>query len=152
MTFCNLRRRTILNVSMGGVRAFADGLFSASVPLGSTFFVVQKVRAWLWVELCWTLRGFHISSTAAIDYTTFPVGIAVKTLLFGRIFANFEDLGLHATVFGKMASLSLERASNCTQILCFEGVSKYSCMARSLVSLDRMEFHPYHIHHPSDSL
>ena len=32
---------------------------------------------------------------------------------------------LHATVFGKMASLSLERASNYTKILYFEGVSKY---------------------------
>ena len=26
--------------------------------------------------------------------TYFPVGIAVKTLLFGRIFAKFEDLGV----------------------------------------------------------
>ena len=41
---------------------------------------------------------------------------------------------LHATVFGEIASLSLERASNCTKILYFESVSKYSCVARSLVS------------------
>ena len=46
------------------------------------------------VELCWTHRRLHISSTAAIDYSYFPVGIAVKTLLFGRIFAKFEDLGV----------------------------------------------------------
>ena len=45
-------------------------------------------------ELCWSLRRFHISSTTAIDYTDFPVGIAVRTLLFGRIFAKFEDLGV----------------------------------------------------------
>ena len=44
--------------------------------------------------------------------------------------------------FGKIASLSLERASNCTNIQYFEGVSKYSCVARSLVSSDRVEFHP----------
>ena len=36
----------------------------------------------------------HISSTAAIDYYNFPVEIAVKTLLFGRIFAKFEDLAV----------------------------------------------------------
>ena len=37
---------------------------------------------------------FIISSTTAIDYTHFPAGIAVKTLLFGRVFAKFEDLGI----------------------------------------------------------
>ena len=46
------------------------------------------------VELRWTSRRFHISSTAAIDYSNFPVGIAVRTLLFGRIFEKFEDLGV----------------------------------------------------------
>ena len=40
---------------------------------------------------------------------------------------------LHVTFFGKIAIL-LERASHCTKILYFEGVSKYSCVARSLVS------------------
>ena len=34
--------------------------------------------------------------------------------------------GLHVTVFGKNASLSLERASNCTNIPYFETVSKLS--------------------------
>ena len=46
------------------------------------------------VELCWTPRGFHISSTTAVDYPYFPAGIAVRTLLFGRIFAEFEDFGV----------------------------------------------------------
>ena len=55
-------------------------------------------------------------------------------------------------MFGKVAGLSLERASNCTNIQYFEGVPKYSCMARSLVSSDRMKFLPYHIRLPSDSL
>ena len=41
---------------------------------------------------------------------------------------------LHVTVSGKIQGLSLGRVSNCTNILYFEGVSKYSCMARSLVS------------------
>ena len=41
---------------------------------------------------------------------------------------------LHVTVSGKIADLSLGRASNCTNILYIEGVSKYSCMAPSLVS------------------
>ena len=59
---------------------------------------------------------------------------------------------LRVTVFGKIASHSLERASNCTNIPYFESVSKYSCMARSLVASDRMEFLPYHVRLPSDSL
>ena len=46
------------------------------------------------LELCWSLRRFHISSTTAIDERGFPVGIALRTLLFGRIFAKFEDLGV----------------------------------------------------------
>ena len=58
---------------------------------------------------------------------------------------------LHVTVFGKLASLSLERASTCTKIPYFESVFKYSCMGRSLVSLDRMEFPPCHIRLPSGS-
>ena len=45
--FCTIHWRTIVKVSLGGVRAFADGPFSASVSPGTTFFVVQKVRAWL---------------------------------------------------------------------------------------------------------
>ena len=42
-----------------------------------------------------TSRLFWSNSVGlrAIDYTQFPVGIAVGTLLFGRIFAKFEDLG-----------------------------------------------------------
>ena len=40
------------------------------------------------------MRRFHISSTTAIDYTSFPVDIALKTLLFRRVFAKFEDLGV----------------------------------------------------------
>ena len=35
-----------------------------------------------------------MSSTAATDYFCFPVGIAVRTLLFGRKVAKFEDLGV----------------------------------------------------------
>ena len=46
------------------------------------------------VELRWTSRRLHISSTAPIDYFHFTVGIAIRTLLFGRIFAKFEDLGV----------------------------------------------------------
>ena len=44
-------------------------------------------------------------------------------------------------------ALSLERASNCTNLLHFESVSKYSCMEQPLVLSDRVEFLPYHIHH-----
>ena len=43
------------------------------------------------VGLC---EDFIISSTDAIDYFHSPVGIAIKTLMFGRIFAKFEDLGV----------------------------------------------------------
>ena len=59
---------------------------------------------------------------------------------------------LHVTVFGKIASLSLERASNFTSMQYFEGVSKYSCMERFLVSLSRVAFLTYSFHPPSDSL
>ena len=37
----------VVKVSLGGVRALADGPFSTTVSLGSTFFVVQKVHVWL---------------------------------------------------------------------------------------------------------
>ena len=47
VTFCILSRRTIVKVSLDGVSAFADVPFSASVSLGSAFFVFPKVRAWL---------------------------------------------------------------------------------------------------------
>ena len=46
------------------------------------------------VELRWAPRRLEMSYTAATDYSYFPVGIAVRTLLFGRIFAKFEDLGV----------------------------------------------------------
>ena len=46
------------------------------------------------VELCWTPRRLHVSSTPARDYSYFTVSIAVRTVLFGRIFAKFEDLGV----------------------------------------------------------
>ena len=59
---------------------------------------------------------------------------------------------LHVTVSDKIADLSLERASHCTNVPYFEGVSKYSCMVRSLVSEDRMEFLPCRIRPPSGSL
>ena len=36
---------------------------------------------------------------------------------------------LHVTAFGKIADLSPGQAPNCTKILYFENVSKYSCMA-----------------------
>ena len=63
------------------------------------FFLNNIARDWgdvtvVLVELCWSLRRLHISSTTAIDYTDFPVGIALRTLLFGRSFAKFEDLGV----------------------------------------------------------
>ena len=69
--------------------------------LGSTasVFLDHVSRDWgdvtvVLVELRWTPRKFHISPTAAIGSSHFPVGIAVRTLLFGRIFAMFEDLGV----------------------------------------------------------
>ena len=45
------------------------------------------------VELRWTPRRLQIPATTAMDYHHFPVGIAVKALLFG-IFAKFEELGV----------------------------------------------------------
>ena len=46
------------------------------------------------VELRWTSRTLHFSSTTATDFSGFPVSIALRTLRFGRIFAKFEDLGV----------------------------------------------------------
>ena len=73
--------------------------FRSSVS-GSTasVFLNHASRDWgdvtvVRVKLRWTPRRLHFSSTAAIDYSHFPVGFAVKTLLFGRMFAKFEDLG-----------------------------------------------------------
>ena len=47
---------------------------------------------------CWkidgTLRRFRISSRTTIDDSRSPVRIAFRTLLFGRIFAKFKDLGV----------------------------------------------------------
>ena len=47
MYFCTFHWRTIVKVSLDGVRANSDVPFSASVSPGCTFFVVQKLRAWL---------------------------------------------------------------------------------------------------------
>ena len=45
---------------------------------------------------------------------------------------------LHVTVSGKIAILSPERAINCTNIQCFEQVSKYFCTERSLAWSSRI--------------
>ena len=104
----------------------------------------------------------HIASSIWVRH----VVLSEVSELFGRAHHEFSYLPLsqcklqvvccgerlHVTVFGKIASLSLERASNCTNILHLESVSKYSCMARSLVSSDRMDFHPYQKRLPSGSL
>ena len=77
--------------------------------LGSTTAVLLNHISMDWVvlvELSWTPSRFHISSTAAKDYSYFPAGIAVRTLLFGRIFEKFEDLG--SVVF---CYLTAERSS-----------------------------------------
>ena len=113
---CTFRWRAIAQVSLGGFRAFSDSLFKHLFYPGSTsfclfseapclgprllFFFVMYLRDWsdvtvVLVELCWTPRRLHISSTTAIDYSYFPEGIAVRTLLFGRSFAKLEDLGVH---------------------------------------------------------
>ena len=41
------------------------------------------------VELCWTPRRLHISSTAAMDYSYFPEGIAVRTI---AVWKNFRSV------------------------------------------------------------
>ena len=58
----------------------------------------------------------------------------------------------HATLFGKTAMLSLERVSNCTNILYSDVVSKYFCMEQSLALSSRMEFPSYNFHLPSGLL
>ena len=94
---------------------FLTCLFEHLFRLCSTFFVFQKVRAWHprllfvlitcrgdWGDVTIVLRRTLLVS-AKISYffhscnKLWPIsqqGIAVRTLLFGRIFAKFEDLGV----------------------------------------------------------
>ena len=59
---------------------------------------------------------------------------------------------LRVIVFNKTAILSSERSLDCTHTLCFDKVSKYFCMVRSLVRPSRIEFLPYFDRRPSGSL
>ena len=72
-------RRSVL----GSTTAFFEKKTYPGIEVTSRSFCSNSVG---------TPRRLHISSTAAIDHSYFPVDIAVKTLLFGRIFAKFEDL------------------------------------------------------------
>ena len=95
-----------------------------------------------------------------------PVAILELSVLLGRAPPSFSYIPLtqcklqavccgerlHVAVFGKIANLSLERASDCTEIPYFESGSMYCGVRRSLVSSTRVEFHPNHFHPPSDSL
>ena len=104
----------------------------------------------------------HIASSILVRHVAFselsaPSGRAHPEFSYiplsqCKLQAAYRRERLHATVFGFFASLSLEQASNCTNILYFESVSKYSCMARSLVSYDRMVFLLCHVRLPSGSL
>ena len=87
-------------VSLDGVRVFPVGPFQAFVSLGNTSFFRSEGRylaprllffliTYLGIEVTSRLFclnsgglcvGFHISSTAPTDYTSFPVGIAVRLL------------------------------------------------------------------------
>ena len=83
-----------------------------------------------------------------------PVAILELSVLLGRAPPSFSCIPLsqckrravcrrerlHVTVFVKIVILSPERALSCTNVPCFEEVSKYFCMARSLVSSNRMDF------------
>ena len=55
---------------------------------------------------------------------------------------------LHVIVFDKIAILSSERVFICNNILCFDEVSKYLWMERSLACSSCMEFPPYSDHCP----
>ena len=63
------------------------------------FFLITYPGIEVTSRLFWSNSvGLHVDliflPTAAEDYSYFPVGIAVRTLVFGRIFAKFEDLGV----------------------------------------------------------
>ena len=64
--------------------------FRRSVFHSTTAVLINHIsRDWgnvavVLIDLCWTPRRFHISSTAAIDKTNFPIRIVVRTLLFGE--------------------------------------------------------------------
>ena len=59
---------------------------------------------------------------------------------------------LRVILFDKIAILSSEQVLNCTNTKCFDEVSKYFCMERSLACPSRQEFHPYFDRRPSGSL
>ena len=68
--------------------------FRRSVLLSTTAVFLDHIsRDWgdvtvVQFELCWTPRTLHISSTTAIEYSNFPLGIAVWTSVL------FKDLGV----------------------------------------------------------
>ena len=70
--------------------------FRSSVIGSATVVLLNNVaRDWgdvvvVLLEVCWTPRRFHISSTTAVDQPNIPIGIALKTLLFGRIFRKVQ--------------------------------------------------------------
>ena len=104
-----------MKVSLGGVRDFPVGPFQASVLPGTASSIFQKVRASLhdcllfffitYPGIVVTPRLFWSNSVGIrVDFTFLPQlkwitpisqwRLTVRTLLFGRMFAKFEDLGV----------------------------------------------------------
>ena len=86
VTFCMLRLRTIMKVSQGGP-CFAWRAF---------FSMVRSEVVFVLLGGCRTSRILHFSSVTTINYPDFSESIAIKTLMFTRIFAKFDDIcGIH---------------------------------------------------------
>ena len=81
-----------------------------------------------------------MSFTTAIDYTRFPVGIALRTLLFERIFAKFEDLGI-VQVGDQILRFPAEFFCSSASGSCPEGRIPYVCGSRTSRSTSWPCFH-----------
>ena len=116
-------------------------------------FVFPKILLLVWEKL-----AIHIANLLGEQNV-------VLRFLFGKAVLQFPCISLsqcilqamchggwpHEILFGKMSVLSLEWALNCTNIPYPEVVSKYSCMARSLLLINRKKFAFSPVHRPSDS-
>ena len=139
---CTIRRRTIVQISFGWRPCFFwRAFFSICVAWWCIlrrsegpclaprllFLLDNLARDWgdvvvVLLELSWFLRRFHVSSSTAVAFTGFPVGIALRTLLFGRIFAKFEDLDV-VHVGDQILRLRLPSAHSKAATTCKEDLS-----------------------------
>ena len=81
--------------------------------------LVDQFASAIWVQPAVLSEASEPSGRAHLGFSYIPLSqCKLQVVCCGE--------RLHVTVFGKIASLSLERASNCIKILNFQGVSPYN--------------------------